>query len=191
MDPAFEILLILSLDFVFDSFEVILRSFEVILRSFEVTLTSSRLVFGVFCFLWLVSGHGGILSGESISISFFYRCIVEADNFINLAISYCFNLGLLDLISNIVVILSTLYCLFIKSALRSPVFLFDLENKYYSFRSLNKTNNWKHSFYESITTRKIVNFFSIITSKIVHIHRYFFVCLWHQQSWRILQADLF
>ena len=64
----------------------------------------------------------GILQGESMFNFFQYRCIVEDGILCSLAIADCFNFGLIDLIPMNFVILSILYCLIIKSALRLAVF---------------------------------------------------------------------
>ena len=105
--------------FLWGHFEVIWG----ILRSFEVILTSSVFVFAVFCFLlWLVFDDGKILERESIFISLLNGCIVDYDFFNSLAISDCFNFGLIDFSSKKFAILCNLFCLIIESALRSPVF---------------------------------------------------------------------
>ena len=102
--------------------EFVLRSFEVILRSFEVILRSRSVRFDVFCFLVLVFDDCIFLYVECPFIAIVYLCKVEVDIASSLAISDYFSFGLTDLISMNFAILSNLYCLIIKSALRSPVY---------------------------------------------------------------------
>ena len=80
---------------------------------------------------------------------FLYRCNVEDDVLISLAISDCFSFGLIDLTCMIFANLFILNCLIVKSALKLPVFQTSDKEEVLLIQVLNKikdTNTLKFTF---------------------------------------------